>query len=116
VTPANAITLNARTRQVAWNLTNATGNPLTISKITVGAWPQADGLLTQVRLAEMKISDANVPWPGPAVITSFLGGVARRTIGTGEAKQLELDFRNVPVAGTYEITVQFTNGCSAHFP
>jgi hypothetical protein len=51
-----------------------------------------------------------------AVITTFTGSAGDRSIDKNKSKTLKFVFEKNAVAGSYAITVTFTNGCSVTFP
>ena len=111
-TGASTLTLNKK--EIDWKLTNGTAQMLQIAKITI-SWPSANGYLDQVKLDSAKINDGNFNAP-TATITTFTGMAADRSIDKNTSKTLKLIFLNNAVKGSYQIKIEFTNGCSVTFP
>jgi hypothetical protein len=109
-----ASTLTLDKKEVRWKLTNGTSSKLEIKEITI-SWPAANGALDQVKLDGGKINDGDFN-PTSATIDTFKGSKGDRSIDRNKSRTLKFVFKNNAVAGSYAITVLFTNGCSVSFP
>ena len=92
-------------------LTNNETTAVTVSKIVV-SWPTANGNLQQVALNGPIY---NTSTAGPtATITTFTGPAGNISIPAGKNANLNFQFQNPAVSGTYSIDVSFTDGTTVN--
>ncbi len=96
-----------------WKLTNSGPDAAMITKVEVTAWPSQQGKLKKIKLDATTAADpADVAWPGPATITSFVSDTARQ-IAAGQTRTFTIEFEKDYTGDTpsqYKFTIAFEGG------
>jgi hypothetical protein len=119
-------TLNLQNKKLKWRLQNEAEKPVTLSRLIVN-WPEANGLLTQVKWGGKTLYNQPVGYPSVvpgvpglfAVIDSgWQGSPSDRRIGADKTVQVELEFAQHGIGqnqADYTLLVEFAEGCATAF-
>jgi hypothetical protein len=108
-----ATSLTIKDRDVKWNLKAPKGVKLEIKTISI-SWPDGtNGPLQEIHLDAPRIFHGSLGI-SPASISTFSGSAKDRRIDGGQTDTLRFKFQHKAAQGPYDITVEFTNGCSVH--
>jgi cysteine-rich repeat protein len=108
-----ATSLTIKDRDVKWNLKAPKGVKLEIKTISI-SWPLGtNGPLQEIHLDAPRIFHGSLGI-SPATISAFSGSAKDRSIDGGQTDTLRFKFQHNAAQGPYDITVEFTNGCSVH--
>lgn len=97
-------------KRAIWSITNNSGSPIAISQINL-SWPSENDSLDKIFLGNGKIWDQTAP-PTSVTITSGWTG-SSRDIGSGATIPIKFTFLVQALNSGYNLSVRFTNGCSA---
>ena len=99
-----------------WVLKNNGPDTATITKVEVTAWPSQQGKLKKIKLDGVTSADpADVPWPGPATVTSFVSDITARQIAAGQTRTFAIEFeKNYAITSNsnlnYKLIITFAGG------
>jgi hypothetical protein len=97
-----------------WKLTNSGTDSAVITKVEVTAWPSQQGKLKKIKLdGDVAADPADIPWPGPAVITVFTSDVNKKSIAAGKTRTFTIEFEKnylLDTTSQYKFTITFEGG------
>ncbi len=97
-----------------WKLTNDGPDTAFITKVEVTQWPAQQGKLKKIKLdGDVAADPADIPWPGPAVITIFSSDVNKKQIAAGQTRTFNIEFEKdylLDTTSQYKFTITFEGG------
>jgi len=112
--PTGAASLAIKGKDVSWDLTDPKDGQKSEIMAIIVSWPTGtNGALKEVKLSKPKIFSGSLAI-SPATINAFSGSATDRSVDDGRKEALKFSFVNNAASGPYDITVNFTNGCSVH--
>ena len=97
-----------------WSLKNSGTDAAIITKVEVTLWPSQQGKLKKIKLDGDTAADpADIPWPGPAIITVFASDVNKKQIAAGQTRTFTIEFEKDYTLDTiynYKFTITFEGG------
>ena len=113
VSPCDSISVinfSNELKRATWTIINNSPSAITISQITL-SWPSGNDSLDKIFLGTRKIWDQTA-LPPSVVIASGWTGSSRDIVG-GSTKPLKFTFSSTAQNSGYNLSVRFTNGCTA---
>lgn len=97
-------------KRATWTIINNSTSAITISQITL-SWPSGNDSLDKIFLGKGKIWDQTAPPPSVVITSGWTG--SSRDIAGGSSKPLKFTFLSTAQNSGYNLSVKFTNGCTA---
>ena len=98
-------------KRATWSIINNSTSAITISQITL-SWPAGNDSLDKIFLGTGKIWDQTAPPPSVVITSGWTG--SSRNIGGGSTKPLKFTFLSTALNSGYNLSIRFTNGCTAN--
>lgn len=113
VSPCNSISISnfsTNLKRATWNIINNSPSSITISQISL-SWPSGNDSLDKIFLGTGKLWDQTAPPPSVTITSGWTG--SSRDIGGSSIKPLKFTFLSTALNSGYNLSVSFTNGCTA---
>ena len=98
-------------KRATWSIINKSTSAITISQINL-SWPAGNDSLDKIFLGTGKIWDQTAPPPSVVITSGWTG--SSRNIGGGSTKPLKFTFLATALNSGYNLSIRFTNGCTAN--
>jgi len=98
-------------KRATWSIINNSTSAITISQITL-SWPAGNDSLDKIFFGTGKIWDQTAPPPSVVITSGWTG--SSRDIAGGSTKPLKFTFLSTTLNSGYNLTIKFTNGCTAN--
>ena len=98
-------------KRATWSIINNSTSAITISQINL-SWPAGNDSLDKIFLGTGKIWDQTAPPPSVVITSGWTG--SSRNIGGGSTKPLKFTFLSTALNSGYNLSIRFTNGCTAN--
>jgi hypothetical protein len=105
-----------------WDLVNYGPDTAVVAKVEVTAWPSQQGKLKKIKLdGDVAADPADIPWPGPAVITVFTSDLNKKKIAANQTRTFTIEFeknylQDIPSQYRFKITFEGGNTLSWNMP
>lgn len=100
-------------KRATWTIINNSPSSIAISQISLN-WPSGNDSLDKIFLGTGKIWDQTAPPPSVVITSGWTG--SSRDIGGSSTKPLKFTFFSTALNSGYNLSVSFTNGCTAKSP
>ncbi len=97
-------------KRATWTIINNSPSSITISQISL-SWPSGNDSLDKIFLGTGKIWDQTATPPSVVITSGWTG--SSRDIGESSIKSLKFTFLSTVLNSGYNLSVSFTNGCTA---
>jgi len=98
-------------KRATWNIINNSPSAIIISQINL-SWPSGNDSLDKIFLGTGKIWDQTAPPPSVVITSGWTG--SSRDIGGSSTKPLKFTFLSTALNSGYNLSIRFTNGCTAN--